>query len=380
MDKLMFLQHYWWFLISLLAALLVALMFVQGGQTLLLCLGKNDNERRLILNSLGRKWELTFTMLVVFGGAFFASFALFYSTSFGGAYWLWMIILFSFIIQAVAYEYMNKPGNFLGRNVYRAFLYINGIMGVGSIGVAVATFFTGAEFLVNKGNLTDTLMPVISTWANPSHGLEAYCSLHNLLLGGALIFLARIGGAMYLLFNVEHDEIACRARKSVLLNTIPFLICFLGFVIWTLLGKGYAVNPETGEVYLEQYKYLLNMVQLPYILVLFLVGVVMVLTAIGMVVLKKGERRAFWVEVPGVVLVVLSLFLTLGYNNTAYYPSAADPQCSLTIANSSSSLFTLEVMSYVSLLLPFVIAYIVYAWYSMDRKRITEAEVAEGGH
>lgn len=375
MDKLMFLQHYWWFLISLLAALLVALMFVQGGQTLLLRLGKDETERRLILNSLGRKWELTFTMLVVFGGAFFASFALFYSTSFGGAYWLWMIILFSFIVQAVAYEYMNKPGNFLGKGVYRAFLYVNGIVGVFSIGVAVGTFFTGAEFLVNKGNLTHTLMPTISTWANPYHGLEAYGVLQNLLLGAALVFLARVGGAMYLLFNVDNDKIAERARKAVLVNTVPFLVFFLSFVIWTLLGKGYAVNPETGEVYLEQYKYLLNMVQLPYILVMFLVGVVLVLAAIAMVLLKKQERRAFWFEAGGVVLVVLSLFLTLGYNNTAYYPSAADPQCSLTIANSSSSIFTLEVMSYVSLLLPFVIAYIVYAWYSMDRKKLTAADI-----
>ncbi|MEG1585260.1 MAG: cytochrome d ubiquinol oxidase subunit II [Bacteroidales bacterium] len=374
MDKLMLLQHYWWFLISLLAALLVALMFVQGGQTLLLRVAKSELERRMVLNSLGRKWEITFTTLVVFGGAFFASFALYYSTSFGGAYWLWMIILFSFIVQAVAYEFMNKPGNFLGRRTYQMFLYINGIVGVFSIGVAVATLFTGAPFLVQKGNITDTFMPVISTWDTPYHGLEAFMHLPNLLLGAALVFLARIGGAMYLIFNINDASINQRCHRTIIWNTIPFLIFFLSFVIWIFLSDGYAVNPDTGTIYLEKYKYLLNMVQVPYLGILFLIGVVLVLFSIVLTIVKKGFHDAFWYEAVGVLLTVLSLFMSLGFNNTAYYPSSADIQSSLTIYNSSSSLFTLEVMSYVSILLPIVLIYGFFAWRAMDRKKISAEE------
>lgn len=380
MDKLMLLQHYWWFLISLLAALLVALMFVQGGQTLLLRVGKTDLEQKMILNSLGRKWELTFTTLVVFGGAFFASFALYYSTSFGGAYWLWMIILFSFIVQAVAYEFMNKPGNFLGKHTYQMFLYINGIVGVFCIGVAVATLFTGAPFYVQKGNITDTFMPVISTWATPYHGLEAFTYLPNLLLGAALVFLSRIGGAMYLIFNINDKNINVRCHKAIIINTVPFLVFFLSFVIWIFLSNGYSVNPETGLVYLEKYKYLINMVHLPYLGILFLVGVVLVLLSIGLSILKKGYHDAFWYEASGVLLVVLSLFMSLGFNNTAYYPSTADLQSSLTIYNSSSSLFTLEVMSYVSILLPIVVIYAFFAWRAMDRKKISPEDFSHTPH
>ncbi|MGL4293816.1 MAG: cytochrome d ubiquinol oxidase subunit II [Bacteroidales bacterium] len=374
MDKLMILQHYWWFIISLLAALLVTLMFVQGGQTLLLRLGKTELQQKMILNSLGRKWEITFTTLVVFGGAFFASFALFYSTSFGGAYWLWMIILFSFIVQAVAYEFMNKPGNFLGKRTYQMFLYINGIVGVFCIGVAVGTLFTGAPFFVQKGNITDTFMPVISTWGTPYHGLEAFLCIPNLLLGAALVFLSRIGGAMYLNFNIEEKDINDRCFKAVLWNTIPFLVFFLGFVIWIFLSDGYAVDSRTGAISLQKYKYVLNMIQLPYLGIMFLVGVVLVLASIGLNILKKGYRKAFWIEAAGVLLTVLSLFMSLGFNHTAYYPSTADMQSSLTIFNSSSSLFTLEVMSYVSILIPIVVTYAFFAWRAMDRKQITESE------
>lgn len=374
MDKFMFLQYYWWFLISLLAALLVTMMFVQGGQTLLLRVGRNDLEHKMILNSLGRKWEITFTLLVVFGGAFFASFPLFYSTSFGGAYWLWMIILFSFIVQAVAYEFMNKPGNFLGRNTYRAFLYINGIVGVFCIGVAVGSMFTGSPFQVVKGNITDVFMPVISVWDTPMHGLEAFLNLRNLLLGAALVFLARIGGAMYLIFNISDANIITRCRRQVLINTIPFLVFFLSFVIWTFVADGYAVDPMDGSVYLERYKYLFNMIELPYLGILFLIGVVLVLLAIGITLFRSGSRNGFWWEAAGVLLVVLSLFMGLGYNNTAYYPSFTDPASSLTIFNSSSSLFTLEVMAYVSLLLPIVVIYGFFAWRAMDRKKIAPSD------
>ncbi|MDO5569924.1 MAG: cytochrome d ubiquinol oxidase subunit II [Bacteroidales bacterium] len=376
MEKLYILQHYWWFLISFLAALLVALMFVQGGQTLLLRLGKTEIQRRMILNSLGRKWELTFTTLVVFGGAFFASFSLYYSTSFGGAYWLWMIILFSFIVQAVAYEYMNKPGNFLGRGVYRLFLYINGIVGVFCLGVAVATLFTGAPFIVHKGNITNVFMPVISTWATPYHGLEAFTHLPNLLLGAALVFLSRIGGAMYLMFNIKDKNIDDNCRKQVIWNTIPFLIFFLSFIVWIFLSYGFGVYRQTGDIYIEKYKYLLNMIELPLIGIIFLVGVVLVLFSIVLVIFKKIDRRAFWIEAVGVLFTVLGLFLSLGFNDTAYYPSIVDPQSSLTIYNSSSSLFTLEVMSWVSILLPIIGIYGFFAWRAMDKKQITPDEIS----
>lgn len=374
MDKFILLQHYWWFLISLLAALLVTLMFVQGGQTLLLRIGKDNIEQKMILNSLGRKWEITFTTLVVYGGAFFASFPLYYSTSFGGAYWLWMLILFSFIVQAVAYEFMNKPGNFLGKHTYLGFLYVNGIVGVFCIGVAVGTMFTGAPFHVGKGNITEISMPVISVWETPYHGLEAFLNLKNLLLGAALVFLARIGGAMYLIFNIADAEINKRCHRAILVNTVPFLVFFLSFVIWTFLSDGYAVEPGTGVVYMEKYKYLLNMVQVPYLGIMFLVGVLLVLFAIGISILKKGYHDAFWYEAAGVLLTVLSLILGLGYNNTCYYPSSSDLQSSLTIYNSSSSIFTLEVMSYVSILLPIVMIYGFIAWRAMDKKKITPAD------
>ena len=377
MEKFIFLQHYWWFLISLLAASLVALMFVQGGQTLLLRVGRTPIQQKMVLNSLGRKWEITFTTLVVYGGAFFASFSLYYSTSFGGAYWLWMIILFSFIIQAVSYEFMNKPGNLLGRRVYQLFLYINGIVGVFSIGVAVSTLFTGAPFYVQKGNITDLFCPVISTWATPYHGLEAYAYLPNLLLGAALVLLARIGGAMYLIFNIDDDEVYRRCRQTVLWDTIPFLLFFLSFLVYIFLSEGYAVNPANATIYLEKHKYLMNMIEVPYIGVMFVVGVLLVLFSIAMVWWKKGFRNAFWYEASGALLTVLALFLSLGFNHTAYYPSTVNIQDSLTIYNSSSSLFTLEVMAYVSILLPIVIIYGYFAWRAMDRRRISADDFKE---
>ncbi len=369
------LQHYWWFLISLLGALLVFLMFVQGGQTLVFSLGKNETEHRLLINSTGRKWEFTFTTLVVFGGAFFASFPLFYSTSFGGAYWLWMCILICFVIQAVSYEYQNKKGNVWGTTTYRIFLWINGLFGPLLVGVAVGTFFTGADFMVQKGNITDITMPVISTWQSPLHGLEALGNIWNLLLGIAIVFLARVLALLYFINNVDNADIKKRARKCLIYNTAFFLVAFLTFLVRTLVADGYAVNPTTSEVYLEPHKYLINFIEMPIVLITFLIGVLLVLFGIIKSIFSSTFNRGIWFAGAGTVLTVLGLLLNIGYNNTAYYPSSINLQSSLTIYNSSSSMFTLEVMSYVSLLIPIVLAYIFYAWRAIDLRGTSEEDI-----
>ena len=381
MNTYIFLQHYWWFIVSLLGAILVFLLFVQGGNSLIFCLGKTEEQRKMIINSTGRKWEFTFTTLVTFGGAFFASFPLFYSTSFGGAYWLWMIILFTFVLQAVSYEFQSKAGNLLGKTTYRAFLVINGVVGPVLLGGAVATFFTGSEFYINKGNIADTEMPVISSWANAGHGLDALLNPWNVVLGLAVFFLARILGALYFINNIGDADLVKRCRRALWGNTGLFLVFFLAFVIRTLLAEGYAVNPETGEVFMEPYKYLTNFIEMPVVLLVFLIGVLAVLWGIVRTVWKPSFDKGIWFAGAGTVLTVLALLLVAGYNNTAYYPSTADLQSSLTLANSCSSQFTLRVMAYVSVLVPFVLAYIFYAWRSIDRKKIDAAEMQdEKGH
>ena len=376
-----FLQQYWWFVVSLLGALLVFLLFVQGGNSLIFCLGKTEEHRKMMINSTGRKWEFTFTTLVTFGGAFFASFPLFYSTSFGGAYWLWMIILFSFVLQAVSYEFQSKAGNLLGKNTYRTFLVINGVVGPVLLGGAVATFFTGSEFYIDKGNMTNTVMPVISSWANAGHGLDALLNPWNVVLGLAVFFLARILGSLYFINNISDADLVKRCRRALWGNTGLFLVFFLAFVIRTLLAEGYAVNPETGEVFMEPYKYLTNFIEMPVVLIIFLVGVLAGLWGIIRTVWKPAFDKGIWFAGAGTVLTVLALLLVAGYNNTAYYPSTADLQSSLTLANSCSSQFTLRVMAYVSVLVPFVLAYIFYAWRSIDKKKIDAKEMREeGGH
>ncbi len=380
MNAYIFLQHYWWFVVSLLGALLVFLLFVQGGNSLLFCLGKTEEQKKMMINSTGRKWEFTFTTLVTFGGAFFASFPLFYSTSFGGAYWLWMIILFSFVLQAVSYEFQRKAGNLLGKTTYRTFLVINGVVGPVLLGGAVATFFTGSNFYINKGNIADAAMPVISQWANGWHGLDALLNPWNVVLGLAVFFLARILGALYFINNINEDDLVKRCRRALWGNTALFLVFFLAFVIRTLLADGYAVRPETGEVFMEPYKYLTNFLQMPVVLLVFLVGVVAVLWGIIRTLWKPAFDKGIWFAGAGTVLTVLALLLVAGYNNTAYYPSTHDLQSSLTLANSCSSQFTLKVMAYVSILVPFVLAYIFYAWRSIDNRKIDAKEMEEGGH
>lgn len=375
-----FLQHYWWFLVSLLGALLVFLLFVQGGNSLLFRLGRTEDERTMLVNSTGRKWEFTFTTLVTFGGAFFASFPLFYSTSFGGAYWLWMIILFTFVLQAVSYEFQSKLGNLLGKRTYQYFLVLNGLVGPVLLGVAVATFFNGSEFLVSKGNLTDELMPVISQWANGWHGLDALAHPTNLLLGFAVFFLSRLLGTLYFINNIRSESLVQRCRRQLVVDGIPFLLLFLAFVAHVLLKDGFAVQPETGEIAMEPFKYFNNLIAMPYLLVLFLMGVVGVLFGLGKSIFCKTYTRGIWFAGVGTVLTVLTLLLTVGYNHTAYYPSTADLQSSLTLSNSCSSLFTLQTMAYVSVLVPFVLAYIVYAWRAIDRKPITEEEIKRDEH
>ena len=380
MNAYIFLQHYWWFVVSLLGALLVFLLFVQGGNSLLFCLGKTEEQKKMMINSTGRKWEFTFTTLVTFGGAFFASFPLFYSTSFGGAYWLWMIILFSFVLQAVSYEFQSKAGNLLGKTTYRTFLVINGVVGPVLLGGAVATFFTGSNFYINKGNIADAAMPVISQWANGWHGLDALLNPWNVVLGLAVFFLARILGALYFINNINEDDLVKRCRRALWGNTALFLVFFLAFVIRTLLADGYAVRPETGEVFMEPYKYLTNFLQMPVVLLVFLVGVVAVLWGIIRTLWKPAFDKGIWFAGAGTVPTVLALLLVAGYNNTAYYPSTHDLQSSLTLANSCSSQFTLKVMAYVSILVPFVLAYIFYAWRSIDNRKIDAKEMEEGGH
>ena len=381
MNTYIFLQQYWWFVVSLLGAILVFLLFVQGGNSLIFCLGKTEEQRKMIINSTGRKWEFTFTTLVTFGGAFFASFPLFYSTSFGGAYWLWMIILFTFVLQAVSYEFQSKAGNLLGKTAYRVFLVLNGVVGPVLLGGAVATFFTGSAFYINKGNIADTMMPVISSWANAGHGLDALLNPWNVVLGLAVFFLARILGSLYFINNISDADLVKRCRRALWGNTGLFLIFFLSFVIRTLLAEGYAVNPENGEIFMEPYKYLTNFIEMPVVLVVFLIGVLAVLWGIIRTLWKPAFDKGIWFAGAGTVLTVLALLLVVGYNNTAYYPSTADLQSSLTLANSCSSQFTLRVMAYVSILVPFVLAYIFYAWRSIDRKKIDAKEMQdEGGH
>ena len=371
------LQHYWWFLVSLLGALLVFLMFVQGANSLIFSLGHTPEERRLVVNSTGRKWEITFTTLVTFGGAFFASFPLFYSTSFGGAYWLWMIILFSFVLQAVSYEFQNKLGNIFGTKTFQWFLVLNGIVGPVLLGGAVATFFNGSNFVVNKMNITNSLQPVISQWANGSHGLDALLDPWNLVLGLAVMFLSRILGTFYIINNVNDAAIQERSKKQLLVNTVPFLILFLSFLIRTLLKDGFAENVNDGSIYMEPMKYLNNFITMWYLLVVLLVGVLMLLYALGKTLFTKNYTKGIWFAGIGVVLVVLSLLLCAGWNHTAYYPSNIDIQSSLTISNSCSSLFTLQTMSVVSILVPFVVAYIAYVWYVMDKKKLDKEELKD---
>lgn len=374
------LQHYWWFIISLLGGLLVFLLFVQGGQSLLFCLGKTELEQKMILNSTGRKWEFTFTTLVTFGGAFFASFPLFYSTSFGGAYWLWMLILFCFIVQAVSYEFQSKAGNLLGKKTYQWFLIFNGVVGPILLGTAVATFFNGADFSINKGQITDVSMPVISVWNSKLHGLEALGNIWNLALGIAVFFLARVLALLYFINNINDKGLNTRCHKALIPNTGLFLVFFLAFLIRLLLIKGFAVNPVNQEIYMQPHKYLLNLLEVPLISGILLIGVIFVLFGIIKTIISKKFTKGIWFAGAGTVLTVLALFLTAGYNNTAYYPSLTDLQGSLTIQNSSSSPFTLKVMSYVSILIPFILAYIFYAWRAIDIHKINAKEMEEDGN
>ena len=371
-----FLQHYWWFIVSLLGALLVFLMFVQGANSMVFSLGHSDEERRVVVNSTGRKWEITFTTLVTFGGAFFASFPLFYSTSFGGAYWLWMIILFSFVLQAVSYEFQNKLGNILGTRTFQWMLVANGIVGPLLLGGAVATFFNGSNFVVDKGNLT-SFQPVISHWGNASYGLDALLDPWNLMFGLAVFSLARILGTLYIINNVDDENIRSRGSVRLVGCTITFLVFFLVFLVRTLLKEGFAVDPSTGLIVMEPMKYLHNLIAMWPLLIVFAVGVVLLLYGVGRTIVSKTYIKGIWPAGTGVVLAVLALLLCAGWNNTAFYPSNADLQSSLTIANSCSSEFTLRTMFYVSLLVPFVVAYIAYVWYAMDKKKLTKEEVSD---
>lgn len=377
-----FLQHYWCFLVCLLAGLLVFLMFVQGANSLIFRLGRTEEERQLVINSTGRKWEYTFTTLVTFGGAFFASFPLFYSTSFGGAYWVWMLILASFVLQAVAYEYQGKPGNTLGRDTYRWFLVVNGFVGPFLVGAAVATFYTGAAFFVEKANIAGIDVaagPVISRWANNWHGLDALFNPWNWVLGFAVFFLARVLGSLYLINNIADNLFRQRLRRQIITDCVPFLIFFVAFVVFLMLTTGYAVD-EAGVVSLVQYKYFFNLIEQPAVCAVFLVGVVLVLFGIGKTLISKTYTRGIWPAGIGTVLTVVGLLLLAAWNGTAYYPSSVDPQSSLTLQNSCSSEFTLRTMTWVSLIIPFVLAYIFFAWRAIDKKKITREELQEDDH
>lgn len=365
------LQQYWWVIVSLLGALFVFLTFVQGGQTLIYTIGKNETERTLIVNTLGRKWEFTFTTLVTFGGAFFASFPLFYATSFGGAYWVWMAILIFFVIQAVSYEYRKKPNNLLGAKTYEIFLILNGAFGTLLVGTAVGTFFNGAMFSLNDMNNV--------IWETPFRGLEAVLTFHNVALGLSVFFLSRILGALYFMNSIDNENVFARSKKQVLYNAIPFLVFFLYFLIALLFKEGFAYDPVTGVVSLEKYKYLNNLLQMPLVTVVLLVGVVAVLWGIGTSVLKSSSK-GIWLTGGGTIMVVWMLFLIAGFNDTAFYPSAYDLQSSLTIENASSSHFTLTAMSYVSLFVPFVVAYIWWFWKAMNNKKIDEKELSGESH
>ncbi len=357
------LQHYWWILVSLLGAILVFLLFVQGGQSLIYQIGKTADSRKLILNTVGSKWEFTFTTLVTFGGAFFASFPLFYSTSFSGAYWVWFIILFAFVVQAVSYEFRSKPENFLGTKTFDAFLFVNGLLGTILLGAAVSTFFTGSNFTIDSQRHSE--------WTMATRGLEAALNIQNLSLGLAVFFLSRVLAILYFFNTISNEEVITSSRKHLLYNAAPFVVFFLMFVGFLIFSEGFAVDPVTGNVSMEPYKYLHNLIQMPLVAVLFLAGVVLVLAGIIMPVLSfdKWRDKAIWMAGVGTVLTVFSLFLVAGFNNTAFYPSVADLQSSLTIANSSSSHYTLTAMSYVSLFIPFVLAYIVFAWRAINNKK-----------
>lgn len=377
------LQHYWWILVSLLGALLVFLLFVQGGQSLIYSLASNEKEKTILLNSTGRKWEITFTTLVTFGGAFFASFPLFYSTSFGGAYWVWMAILFAFIIQAVSYEFRSKANNFLGHKTFEAFLFINGVLGSLLLGVAVSTFFTGGAFSVDKANIVNTAMhgmPVISSWKTPFHGLEALWTIQNLAfiqnisLGLAVFFLSRVLANLYFQHNISNENIFTKSKKSLMINTVLFLIFFLFWLIRLMFLDGFAVDPKTQQVSLEQYKYFHNFLEMPLLTVVFVIGIVSVLAGIILNIFMNS-KKGIWFSGAGTVLTVWMLLISAGFKHTAYYPSTYDLQSSLTISNSSSSEFTLRTMSYVSLLVPFVLGYIALVWKKMDSKKISSSEL-----
>ncbi len=369
-----FLQQYWWFIIALLGGLLVFLMFVQGGNALIFLAGKDERERELIINSTGRKWELTFTTLVTFGGAFFASFPLFYSTSFGGAYWVWILILVTFVFQAVSYEFQGKAGNILGKNAFRWFLVLNGCLAPLLIGTAVGTFFTGSQFVVDKAAVGDIAAPTISRWANAWHGLEAVANPFNVEFGLMVLFLAVSLGALYMINNIEHEALNSNLRKWLVRSFGAFLLFFLLVMCHLLTMEGFSVDAE-GVVGMEKYKYLHNLMAMPNVLVMLLMGAVLLVSGVAATIFKKGFKRGIWLAAPGTVLAVMALFMLAGYNGTAYYPSTADLQSSLTIANSSSSEFTLRTMATVSLIIPFVVAYIAYFWRQMDKKSITAEEL-----
>ena len=369
-----FLQQYWWFLISLLGGLLVFLLFVQGGNALIFLAGKSESERELIINSTGRKWELTFTTLVTFGGAFFASFPLFYSTSFGGAYWVWILILITFVFQAVSYEFQGKAGNLLGKNTFRIFLTLNGCLAPLLIGTAVGTFFTGSQFAVDKAAVGNIAAPVISRWATQWHGLEAVANPFNVGFGLMVMCLAVSLGALYLINNIKNEKLATQLRRSLLISFLCFLLLLVYVVITLLTMDGFAVDAN-GEVFMEEYKYLHNFLQMPAVLAMFLVGAVLLVWGVVATLLKQGFSRGIWLAAPGTVLAVMALFMIAGYNNTAYYPSTYDLQSSLTLANSCSSEFTLSTMAVVSLIIPFVVGYIAYFWRQMDKKSLTTEEL-----
>lgn len=369
-----FLQHYWWFLIALLAGLLIFLSFVQGGNALIFLVGKKEDERQLIVNSTGRKWELTFTTLVTFGGAFFASFPLFYSTSFGGAYWVWILILITFVLQAVSYEFQSKAGNILGKNTFRAFLTINGCLGPLLIGTAVGTFFTGSNFIVNKDAVMDVGSPTISRWCSSWHGLEAVTVPFNVEFGLMVMFLSITLGALYMINNISDESVNKRLRKSIIFSFIGFLIFFIAVVINFIVMEGFAVD-ENGVVSMEKGKYINNYLEMPLVMAMLLIGAILLVVAVALTLFKKGYNRGIWFAGPGTILAVISLFLIVGYNGTAYYPSVADIQDSLTLSNSCSSEFTLKTMAIVSLIIPFVVAYIAYFWRQMDKKSITKEEL-----
>ena len=372
-----FLQNYWWFLIALLGGLLVFLLFVQGGNALIFLAGKTEDQRQLIVNSTGRKWELTFTTLVTFGGAFFASFPLFYSTSFGGAYWVWILILITFVFQAVSYEFQSKAGNILGANAFRVFLTINGCLAPLLIGTAVGTFFTGSEFIVDKNAVGNVAAPVISRWANNWHGLEAVANPFNVEFGLMVMFLVICLGALYMINNIADNKLAEQLRKSLLICFGAFLVMLVIVLVQLFTMEGFAVDAN-GVVFMEKAKYFHNLIQMPVVLIMFLVGAVLVVLGVVLTLIKKEFNRGIWLSAPGTVLVVMALFMIAGYNGTAYYPSTEDIQYSLTLANSSSSEFTLKAMAIVSLIIPFVVAYIAYFWCQMDKKSLTKEELESG--